>query len=131
MRRTLLLACLAMLLAPFAVHAQSTISFQIVGDNSCPVVNSTPTACFSVGGAPLAVTTADFDGDGKVDVATANNDTGDVSVLIGRGDGSFVFPAITLTVSELAAPSAIAAADFDKQHGMDLVVADEMDTVSV
>jgi len=115
-------------------RAQAPLSFQLVDPNSCPLDNTnTPTACFSVGGYPLAVTTADFDNDGKVDVATANNNDGTVSVLFGRGDGTFNAASLTLLINtpDLSAPSAIAVADFDNNGTPDLVVADEMDTVNV
>lgn len=39
---------------------------------------------------PLAVATADFDGDGRRDLATANlSEVGSVSVLLGNDDGTF------------------------------------------
>src|SRR5215831_11488444 len=40
------------------------------------------------GGTPVAVTVGDFNGDRRLDLATAN-EVGTVSVLLGRGDGSF------------------------------------------
>lgn len=122
------------LLATSIVHAQSPLSFQLVSPDSCPLDNTnTPTACFSVGGYPLAVTTADFDNDGKGDVATANNFDGDVTVLFGLGNGTFNPTSVTLPIgtADLSAPSAIAVADFDNNGKPDLVVADELDTVSI
>ena len=44
---------------------------------------------FAVGNRPLSVTTGDFNGDGVTDLATANNFSADVSVLLGLGDGTF------------------------------------------
>lgn len=44
---------------------------------------------FSVGEAPAAVAIGDFDGDGNLDIVTANAATADVSVLLGNGDGTF------------------------------------------
>jgi hypothetical protein len=38
------------------------------------------------------ITTGDFNGDGKLDIATANTSTNLVSILIGNGDGSFQPP---------------------------------------
>ena len=43
----------------------------------------------SVGGGPNSVAVADLNSDGKPDLATANQDTNDVSVLLGKGDGTF------------------------------------------
>jgi VCBS repeat protein len=38
---------------------------------------------------PIAIVTADFNGDGRLDLAIANHQSGDVSVFRGREDGSF------------------------------------------
>jgi hypothetical protein len=38
---------------------------------------------------PVGIVAADFNGDGKVDLATANFVSGTVSVLLGKGDGTF------------------------------------------
>src|SRR2546423_10343055 len=44
---------------------------------------------YAVGSAPGALTPADFNGDGRSDLATANYGSGTVSVLRGNGDGTF------------------------------------------
>ena len=41
------------------------------------------------GGNPQSTATADFNRDGKLDVAAANYGTGVVSILLGNGDGTF------------------------------------------
>src|SRR5687767_11193908 len=57
------------------------------------LLSFTPAASFSVGANTQAVVTADFNNDGKLDLATSNYDdaTGDgsVSVLLSNGNGSF------------------------------------------
>jgi hypothetical protein len=75
-----------------------------------------------VSGGISGVTVGDFNGDGKLDIATANNDaTSSVSVLLGNGNGTFQAP------MQLASgginPSAIAAGDFTGDGRTDLVVA--------
>ena len=40
--------------------------------------------------APFGVTLGDFNGDGKLDLAVANEEGNTVSILLGNGDGSFV-----------------------------------------
>ena len=53
------------------------------------VPSFTPAATFDVGGYALGLATADFNGDGKVDAATASTNSDNVSVLLGNGDGTF------------------------------------------
>ena len=76
---SLAIAVLASLLVP--ADALSSVDFR-------------PPQAYSVGStnSPSEMTSGDFDGDGRVDIATVNISTGfaDFSVLYGRGDGSFV-----------------------------------------
>ena len=44
---------------------------------------------FQAGGNSLSVTAGDFNGDGRLDLATANCGGDSVSILLGQGDGTF------------------------------------------
>ncbi len=55
-----------------------------VGDGTFPA-----RASYAVGLDPNSVTTGDINGDGVTDLATANHDSDNVSVLLGVGDGTF------------------------------------------
>src|SRR2546427_12119856 len=55
----------------------------------------------------------DFDGDGKTDIAVANNLSSDLSVLLGRGDGTFWQPPRSYRTG--AAPFAVTAVSFAPQ----------------
>jgi len=44
---------------------------------------------YTVDSSPYSVTTGDFNGDGKLDLAAANLNGSSVSVLLGKGDGTF------------------------------------------
>jgi hypothetical protein len=52
---------------------------------------------FAVEQDPVSAVTADFNKDGKLDVAVANNDSNTISVLIGNGNGGFVFTSAPAT----------------------------------
>ncbi len=77
------------------------------------------TATTFVAGAAEALTTGDFDNDGKLDLATANA-SGTVSLFAGHGDGTFDPPVSFLAGAN---PTALAAADVDGGGNLDLLVA--------
>ena len=83
----------------------------------------------AVGTRPGAIVTADFTGDGRTDLAVANENSNTVSVLLGNGDGTFQ-PQVTYAVG--SRPDAIVAGDFNGDGRLDLAVANEIgNTVSV
>src|SRR5262245_21121767 len=73
---------------------------------------------YAVGPYPYAVVTADFNGDGRLDLATANWDRNYVSVLLGNGDGAFQ-DARNYATGQFA--TTIAAGDFNGDGKLDLV----------
>src|SRR6516165_1965401 len=44
---------------------------------------------FDAGSNPVSVSVGDFNGDGIADLVVANHDSHNVSVLLGKGDGTF------------------------------------------
>jgi hypothetical protein len=78
-------------------------------------------------GSPSGLAVADFNGDGKLDLAVANN--GSVAILLGNGDGTFQ------TAVDYATPgttSSVAVGDFNGDGKPDLVVTNsDQSTVSV
>ena len=84
----------------------------------------------SVGAAPGAVTMADFNGDGKVDLAVANSIDNTLTILLGNGDGTFT-PA-PVTVSGGLSPFALAVGDFNNDGKLDLAVSNfDANSVSI
>src|SRR5262249_58441989 len=73
------------------------------------------------GSYPNAVVTADFNGDGHLDLATANYSSNDVSVLLGNGDGTL---RTARNYATSAYPGCITAGDFNRDGKLDLVTAD-------
>ena len=77
---------------------------------------------FPTGTAPGSVEIADFNGDGKFDIVVANEQSHDVTILLGDGKGKFTptkgspFPAGHL-------PNDIAIGDFNRDAKLDLAVA--------
>src|SRR5882672_1539931 len=84
---------------------------------------------YPVGVAPASVIAADFNGDGKLDLAAANSNSNTVSILLGKGDGSFG-PKTDFVTS--AGPRAVTAGDFNGDGKLDLAVANhDSNTASV
>ena len=69
---------------------------------------------------------ADFNGDGKLDIAAASYYPGSYSnnvyVLLGNGDGTFQAPITTAAAPEYTDTNTLAAGDFNKDGKMDLLV---------
>ncbi|HEX7139016.1 MAG TPA: FG-GAP-like repeat-containing protein, partial [Vicinamibacterales bacterium] len=76
---------------------------------------------YASGSAPQSVVAGDFNRDGKLDIATANNTANTVSVALGQGDGTFQSAA---DYSAGSAPRAVKAADVNGDGRLDLIVAD-------
>ena len=84
---------------------------------------------FPVGKGASSVAVGDFNGDGKPDLVTANTDSGNVSVLLGKGNFDFQ-PAVNYAVGSF--PSFVAVGDLNGDGKLDLAVANSGDdTVSV
>jgi len=91
------------------------------GDGTFTLANGSP---ISLGKNLSAIVTADFNGDGKLDVAVTDAGGNTVMVLLGNGDGTFGVP-ITIPVGNQ--PEAIVAADFNNDGKLDLAVANYLD----
>jgi FG-GAP-like repeat/FG-GAP repeat len=78
------------------------------------------------GRTPMAATVGDFNGDGVTDLAVANagnpqiGDDGNISILLGNGDGTFQSAHSFVAGKN---PFSIAAGDFNGDNRLDLVVA--------
>jgi hypothetical protein len=82
------------------------------------LLSFSPAVSYPVGINPQAVVTGDFNGDGKLDIAVANHDSNTVSILLGKGDGTFQ-PAQNFATGK--GPQSLAAGDFNGDGKLDLV----------
>jgi len=74
---------------------------------------------YPVGTNPAAAVAGDFNGDGKPDLAVVNQGSGNVSILLGNGDGTFQAAS---NVNIGGTPNSIVAGDFNGDHKLDLAV---------
>jgi type II secretory pathway component GspD/PulD (secretin) len=75
---------------------------------------------------PIAITSADFNGDGKPDLAIVNQTSKNVTILEGNGNGTFTqFPKSPLAVGNF--PVAIASGTLDGSTGPGLAIANQND----
>ena len=89
------------------------------------------TSPFAVGTAPQSIATGDFNGDGKLDLVTANSGANTITVLLGNGSGKFTTAAGS-PFSVGATPVFVAVGDFNGDGHADIVTANSADnTVTI
>jgi hypothetical protein len=72
---------------------------------------------------PQSVAIADVNGDGKADIISSNEDSGDVTILLGNGDGTVNVPTIGYATGGYPQAPAVIA-DFNGDGFADIMVAD-------
>jgi uncharacterized repeat protein (TIGR01451 family) len=83
-------------------------------------VEFAPAKSYAVGRNAKAVVVADFNHDGKPDIATANADSNNISILLGNGDGTF--QATRNFDADGPGGSSLGVADFNGDGQLDLAV---------
>src|SRR5262245_4246548 len=56
---------------------------------NCPLITFSPAGTLTAGSKPSSVAVGDFNGDGRADLAVANEFSMSVSVFLGNGNGTF------------------------------------------
>jgi hypothetical protein len=106
-----------------------TFTFGLWTLSSSAQVCFNPKTDYPVGSSPYFVITADFNADGKKDLATLDYGDGTVSISLGNGSGTFATPSTLATGN---GPFAGMSADFNADGKADLAVSNYSDnTVSV
>ena len=77
-----------------------------------------PGVYYKVGGVPYSIVTADFDHDGNLDLAVSDLGANQISILMGKGDGSFR-PGRSFSVPSCAG---LAVGDFNEDGIPDLAI---------
>jgi hypothetical protein len=89
------------------------------GDGTFSITANSPV---TVGSAPISIAVGDFNGDGILDLAMVNFAGNNVTILLGKGDGTFT-AASNSPVAVGSFPTSIAMGDFNADGIPDLVVA--------
>lgn len=104
-----------------SVHQKIILLLILAAQNGSAQFYMSGPVTFPCGGTPRSATCADFNQDGKADLAVSHDiTTNNVRILTGVGTGSFVSSG-TVTVGEL--PWAIASADMNSDGKVDLITA--------
>jgi hypothetical protein len=73
---------------------------------------------YPVGNYPVGIVVADFNGDGKIDLAVVNDTDSTVSILFGNGDGTFQPQTLVSVGPE---PTSLGSGDFNGDGKVDLI----------
>lgn len=87
-----------------------------------------PATNFVVGTSPIFLAIGDLNGDGKPDLAVANNGSANVSILLGTGSGGFL-PATNFPAGLL--PASLAIGDLNRDGKPDLAVVTNNNAVAI
>jgi len=75
---------------------------------------------FPVGPTPAGVGAGDFNGDGKLDLVFVNQADRTITVVLGRGNGTFGAPITSTTSVPPAGPGPVFVGDFNGDHKLDI-----------
>ena len=108
--------------------ATKTFTLTVTTPVTCLPVGFSAATTFAVGSLPISVAVGDFNGDGKQDLAVTNQESDNVSILLGDGAGNFSAPT-NFAVGHV--PKSVAVGDFNDDGKQDLAVANGSGSVSI
>ncbi len=95
-----------------------------------PFTPAPVTANLNAGANPVILTTGDFNGDGKLDIAVGNGSTHTIQILLGNGDGTFISGAsFSVGTSQTSVPTSITVGDFNEDGKLDIAVGVSPDSI--
>lgn len=89
-------------------------------------LNFAPAVEYSTDFGPYSVVSADFNNDGKMDIATANSSSDNFSVLLNNGNGTYT---TALNYPAANGPTSLCTADFNEDGNMDLAIGNEQNNL--
>ena len=105
----------------FAVTNGASANVTILLDNGVGGFSAASGSPVAVGTTPDSIVTADWNGDGHADLAVVNNNSNNVTILLGNGLGGFS-PAAGSPVAVGTKPAFIASGDWNGDRKLDLAV---------
>ena len=111
--------------AAFGAGGTTTKTFTLTVSNpsACTTTGFSGTTNVAVGSTPVSVTTGDFNGDGKLDLAAANSSNNNVSIRLGDGAGGF---SGATNVPVGSSPYSVSSGDFNNDGKLDFATANNL-----
>lgn len=113
--RSVRLFCGALFLAAFII-----LNPQTGRATGCAAPSFGMATTYSIPSSVYRIAVADYNRDGKLDVATANRNTNNISIILGNGMGGFGSPT---SFNVGSGPTGIATGDFNRDGKADIVTA--------
>ncbi|HZU99959.1 MAG TPA: VCBS repeat-containing protein, partial [Planctomycetota bacterium] len=110
------------------VASEATGITVFLGNGDGTFKTQVPWPVGAAGSYPVSVAIADLNGDGKLDLVTANYDENKIAVLLGVGDGTFE-PAVKL--GAIGLPYAVTVGDLRGTGELDIITANWSGTATV
>jgi len=109
--------------ANYATNNVSVLRNTSLGPGAITASSFAPSVAFGVGTGPSGIAVGDVDGDGKLDIITANQGATTLSVLRNISTGTTISFATALPFTVGAAPFGVTVGDIDNDGKLDLIAA--------
>jgi hypothetical protein len=120
--RLSLFALLLLLIAGLSGCSSTSLNGVTTTNNQTGAADSGVIPLGSGASAPQDISACDFNADGKMDLLTVNGGSNNLSVFLGKGDGTFNSPTTVSLPANAVAPVQAVCADFNGDGKLDLAV---------